>query len=230
MSVDTTIHVIQADLNDASQARAIARIVDNYARDPMGDGHGLPPDVLEEMIPALKQAPSARVFLAYVPAPWISDAEAADAAARQVVDKAKKPAKTTDFAADEGGPATFPPAAVIQGRARSCGCSTCAVTSSGPAGHVACGVAICFVSCSTWAAKPAINVHDLAVDPAYRKRGVGRALLEKIKQYGQEIGACKVTLEVREDNLVAQGLYKSLGFGEASVPMKFWICKLDEEL
>lgn len=223
-SSQTSIKVIQADLDDVTQARAIVRIVDNYARDPMGDGRGLPPDVLEEMIPALQAAPSARIFLAYVPSPWIEKAKTENASSHS-----SAPTVSTADSLEGDDPPTFPPVPVTYGnRGASCGCSGCGCTSTGPGGYVACGVAVCFVTCSTWAARPAVNVHDLAVDPAYRGRGIGQALLEAVKEHARSISACKVTLEVREDNLVAQKLYKRLGFGEGTVPMKFWICPIED--
>jgi ribosomal protein S18 acetylase RimI-like enzyme len=77
------------------------------------------------------------------------------------------------------------------------------------------GVAVCFVGFSTFAARPLINIHDLAVMPGYRGRGIGRLLLERVEAKGRELGCCKLTLEVREDNRRAQRLYQWFGFGDA---------------
>jgi ribosomal protein S18 acetylase RimI-like enzyme len=76
------------------------------------------------------------------------------------------------------------------------------------------GVAVCFVGFSTFAAQPLINIHDLAVLPEYRRQGIGRSLLERVEAKGHELGCCKLTLEVREDNYHAQRLYQQCGFGE----------------
>lgn len=75
------------------------------------------------------------------------------------------------------------------------------------------GVAVCFVGFSTFKAKPLINVHDLAVLPDTRGQGIGRRLLKAIQAKAEELGCCKITLEVREDNQPARGLYHSQGFG-----------------
>ena len=75
------------------------------------------------------------------------------------------------------------------------------------------GVAVCFVGFSSFKAKPLINVHDLAVLPELRGKGVGRKLLMAVREKAEALGCCKVTLEVREDNHRARGLYHSLGFG-----------------
>jgi len=76
------------------------------------------------------------------------------------------------------------------------------------------GVAICFLGLSTFRAQPLLNVHDLAVLPAWRGKGVGRALLTAVEDRARSEGCCKLTLEVQEDNLRARGLYKSFGFGD----------------
>ena len=78
------------------------------------------------------------------------------------------------------------------------------------------GIAVCFVGFSTFMARPLLNIHDLAVIPAYRRQGVGRLLLERVAAKGQELGCCKLTLEVRADNHSAQRLYEAVGFDNAA--------------
>jgi ribosomal protein S18 acetylase RimI-like enzyme len=78
------------------------------------------------------------------------------------------------------------------------------------------GIAVCFIGFSTFMARPLINIHDLAVIPDYRGRGIGRLLLEGVEAKGRELGCCKLTLEVREDNHRAQRLYQRFGFGDTS--------------
>jgi ribosomal protein S18 acetylase RimI-like enzyme len=76
------------------------------------------------------------------------------------------------------------------------------------------GIAVCFVGFSTFAARPLINIHDLAVVPECRGQGVGRLLLERVEAKARELGCCKLTLEVRDDNHLAQRLYQRFGFGD----------------
>lgn len=87
------------------------------------------------------------------------------------------------------------------------------------------GAAICFTGFSTFAARPLLNVHDLAVLPAWRGKGVGRALLAGAEERARRDGFCKLTLEVQEDNLRARGLYGSFGFEDfvvgSSAPTRF---------
>lgn len=74
------------------------------------------------------------------------------------------------------------------------------------------GVATCFVGFSTFHARSLLNVHDLAVLPAFQGRGIGHALLSAAEERARARGCCKLTLEVREDNARARGLYARQGF------------------
>ena len=154
----TPIVVLDADLEASAHCKAIVDILDSYARDPIGGGHPLSPDVREAMIPSLRTHPTTRVFLAF-------------------------------------------------------------------ANSVPVGAAICFLGFSTFRAKPLLNIHDLAVLPAWRGQGVGRALLTAAEERARREGCCKLTLEVLESNLRARGLYESFGFGDfvlgEPVPTRF---------
>jgi len=78
------------------------------------------------------------------------------------------------------------------------------------------GFATCFLGYSTFRARPLLNIHDIAVLPAWRGRSAARALLEGIEQLARELGCCKLTLEVREDNPRARGVYEQAGFQPAT--------------
>ena len=78
------------------------------------------------------------------------------------------------------------------------------------------GVAVSFLGFSTFAARPLLNLHDLAVTPAARGRGVGRKLLEALESVARERGCCKLTLEVLEKNRRAKRLYEEFGFAQAT--------------
>jgi len=76
----------------------------------------------------------------------------------------------------------------------------------------AAGIVTCFVGFSTFAARPLVNVHDLHVTKDYRRRGVARLLLEAVEKKARELGCCKLTLEVQENNHAALALYRGFGF------------------
>jgi ribosomal protein S18 acetylase RimI-like enzyme len=146
---EIAIEVLDADLDDAQHAAGILAALDSYARDPIGGGRPLAPEVRERLIPELRAQGNARILLAF----------------------------------ESGRPI---------------------------------GVAVCFIGFSTFAARPLLNIHDLAVLPECQGRGVGRALLANAESRAREIGCCKLTLEVRRDNDRAHALYERFGFRDFS--------------
>jgi ribosomal protein S18 acetylase RimI-like enzyme len=74
------------------------------------------------------------------------------------------------------------------------------------------GVAVCFIGFSTFAAEPLVNIHDCLVLPAFRGKSVGRRLLEAVEGKARELGCCKLTLEVMDNNDRALRAYKGAGF------------------
>jgi ribosomal protein S18 acetylase RimI-like enzyme len=59
-----------------------------------------------------------------------------------------------------------------------------------------------------------INVHDLMVSRAFRRRGIGRGLLTEVERIARERGACKLTLEVLDANHPARAAYAGFGFAD----------------
>jgi ribosomal protein S18 acetylase RimI-like enzyme len=78
-------------------------------------------------------------------------------------------------------------------------------------GSRAVGIATCFRGFSTFSARPLLNLHDLAVIPEFRRRGVGRQLLTAVEEKARALGCTKVTLEVLEAN-PARALYRAMGY------------------
>jgi ribosomal protein S18 acetylase RimI-like enzyme len=93
------------------------------------------------------------------------------------------------------------------------------------------GIAVCFVGLSTFRARPLLNIHDLAVLPEWRGRGLGRALLAEVEARARRLGCCRLTLEVQDDNARARALYRRFGFGDFVVgdsgPTRFLTKALD---
>ena len=59
---------------------------------------------------------------------------------------------------------------------------------------------------------PEAEIADLAVAPDSRRRGIGRALLERVSSELTARGVRTLFLEVRESNRAARTLYESSGF------------------
>jgi ribosomal protein S18 acetylase RimI-like enzyme len=158
------VTIALADYRDPADAALLVELLDAYARDPMGGGQGLTPDVRERLVPALAEQPGAFSLIARV----------------------------------GGEPA---------------------------------GLANCFTGFSTFAARPLVNLHDLAVLPRFRGQGIARALLGAVEAEAKKRGACKVTLEVLGGNLPAITLYQEAGFARYGLDptagsAQFWEKKL----
>ncbi|MEN3972429.1 GNAT family N-acetyltransferase [Sphingomicrobium sp. XHP0235] len=81
-------------------------------------------------------------------------------------------------------------------------------------GEEAIGLANCFTTFSTFAARPLVNIHDMVVREDRRGEGVGKALFDAIHAEARRRNACKVTLEVLNGNESAKGLYAAQGYGD----------------
>ena len=56
------------------------------------------------------------------------------------------------------------------------------------------------------------QITNIATHPDYRRKGYGRAIVEAFKKHAKYNGLDSISLEVRESNKAAVGLYTSLGF------------------
>lgn len=56
------------------------------------------------------------------------------------------------------------------------------------------------------------DIHNIAVVPAYRRRGIATALLEQLEQWAIDKGVSALMLEIREGNSEAQPLYEKRGY------------------
>lgn len=59
------------------------------------------------------------------------------------------------------------------------------------------------------------HITTFGVHPDHRRQGVGRRLLLRLAELAEELGAARMTLEVRVSNVAAQALYRSFGFRDA---------------
>ena len=75
----------------------------------------------------------------------------------------------------------------------------------------------------SWPARraPEAEIHTIGVDPAYRRLGIGRALLRGLLEVADAARAT-VFLEVRTDNDAARALYEAAGFSVAGVRKRYY--------
>ena len=63
-----------------------------------------------------------------------------------------------------------------------------------------------------WLILDEAHVTNVGVLPEYRGEGTGESLMRSLMSIAKDLGANKMTLEVRKSNYVAQNLYSKLGF------------------
>lgn len=68
----------------------------------------------------------------------------------------------------------------------------------------------------------ALSIYNVAVEPACRRGGIGRALVRAIIARGREAEAPRVDLEVRVDNVPAIALYAGEGFVPVGVRRRYY--------
>lgn len=140
-----SITIIQADYANPVHATALVMLLDAYAQDPMGGGHGLSDFAKTNLVPSLAARPQAYSVLAFV-------------------------------------------------------------------GDQPAGLVNCIEGFSTFACRPLVNVHDVAVLSNYRGQGLAEKMLLLAESLARARGACKLTLEVLSGNAGAARLYERIGF------------------
>ena len=76
--------------------------------------------------------------------------------------------------------------------------------------------------CGAWLVVDEAHITNIAVLPAYQGRGLGKVLLSSMIEECKLRAIERMTLEVRESNLVAQSLYKKLGFVEGAIRKNYY--------
>ncbi|EPG4961066.1 TPA: ribosomal protein S18-alanine N-acetyltransferase [Citrobacter amalonaticus] len=66
------------------------------------------------------------------------------------------------------------------------------------------------------------TLFNIAVDPDFQRRGIGKALLEHLIDELEKRGVLTLWLEVRSSNVAAIALYESLGFNEVTIRRNYY--------
>ena len=76
----------------------------------------------------------------------------------------------------------------------------------------------------------AAELEGLAVDPAYRRRGMGKALVEACVAWAAKAGASAIRLEVRASNSAAIALYRQQGFSVTDTRRDYYSAPQEDAL
>jgi len=94
-------------------------------------------------------------------------------------------------------------------------------------GDDAIGVAIFFLTYSTWRGSNGVYLQDIFLRPGKRGAGTGRTLLSKVVAWAAERGADHLRLSVDADNRAAQSFYRHIGMSSRDDEMTFQISGRD---
>lgn len=72
------------------------------------------------------------------------------------------------------------------------------------------GFTHCVIHLNTWTAHPICYLEDLFVDPAYRKAGVGRQLIEAVGEKAKAENWGRLYWMTKQDNQTARALYDKI--------------------
>lgn len=66
------------------------------------------------------------------------------------------------------------------------------------------------------------HITNIAILPEFRSLGIGKILFQCLLEYASNLGVSYTTLEVRQSNLLAQKMYKSMNFFHVHTRKKYY--------
>jgi [ribosomal protein S18]-alanine N-acetyltransferase len=84
--------------------------------------------------------------------------------------------------------------------------------------------------CGVWIIIDEAHITNIALLPEYRGLKLGEALMGKVMELAREMGALRVTLEVRVSNKRAQNLYRKFGFEEGAIRKQYYTDNMEDAL
>lgn len=88
------------------------------------------------------------------------------------------------------------------------------------------GFALWFFNFSSWEGKPGVYLEDLWVRPAFRGKGIGKALLQHLAKRAVEHGCTRYVWQVLDWNTPSIDFYKAMG---AQVMTEWLTCRVEGE-
>jgi ribosomal-protein-alanine N-acetyltransferase len=81
-----------------------------------------------------------------------------------------------------------------------------------------------------WLVLDEAHITNIAVHPDYRRRGVGRLIMQTLMEEAARLDIERMTLEVRVSNKPAIHLYESLGFEEGGIRKGYYANNREDAL
>ncbi len=84
--------------------------------------------------------------------------------------------------------------------------------------------------CGVWVMLDEAHITTIAVDPDYRRLGLGQLLIIQMARIALQARATRMTLEVRMSNEGAQRLYRKYGFSDGGVRPRYYSDDFEDAL
>ena len=84
--------------------------------------------------------------------------------------------------------------------------------------------------CGVWVMLDEAHITTIAVDPDYRRLGLGQLLIIQMARIALQAQATRMTLEVRMSNEGAQKLYRKYGFSDGGVRPRYYSDDFEDAL
>ncbi|UYZ22277.1 ribosomal protein S18-alanine N-acetyltransferase [Mesobacillus jeotgali] len=84
--------------------------------------------------------------------------------------------------------------------------------------------------CGVWIIIDEAHITNIALLPEYRGMKLGEALMAKVMELARELGAMRMTLEVRVSNERAQNLYGKFGFEEGAIRKQYYTDNMEDAI
>ncbi len=81
-----------------------------------------------------------------------------------------------------------------------------------------------------WHVEDQMEIANFAVSPEFRRKGIGRRLMEEVLSEAQKRGCISVILSVRESNLPALILYKEFGYTEVGRRKRYYRLPIEDAI
>ena len=81
-----------------------------------------------------------------------------------------------------------------------------------------------------WFVVDECHITNVAVEKSYQRQGIAGKLMQKLILTAQDLGAKKMSLEVRRSNLAAQKLYAGLDFQQIAVRQNYYSNPIEDAL
>jgi ribosomal-protein-alanine N-acetyltransferase len=73
-----------------------------------------------------------------------------------------------------------------------------------------------------WIIEETLELHDIAVKGSYKKKGIGRLMMEFMMETARDKGVEEMFLEVRQSNVEAVRFYEKFGFMQIDVRKNYY--------